>query len=120
MSSTQWFKSSYGDNAGNGDCVRVSFTHLATDHTVLIGDTKTPDTHLTVHPAAWSAFVTAAATGEFDFPPPDSTVPGPHGEGGPGTVCSVHQAMRSSTIGLGVKTVPSGEMVMPPASASMA
>ncbi|MER8184079.1 DUF397 domain-containing protein [Kitasatospora sp. NPDC094015] len=41
MNSTQWFKSSYSDAQGNGDCVRVSFTHLATTSTVLIGDTKT-------------------------------------------------------------------------------
>ncbi|MFJ1703027.1 DUF397 domain-containing protein [Kitasatospora sp. NPDC088346] len=65
MSSIQWFKSSYSDNAGNGDCLQVSYTHLPTTGTVLVGDTKTPDTHLTVHPAAWVAFVSAAATGEF-------------------------------------------------------
>ncbi|MEV4611882.1 DUF397 domain-containing protein [Kitasatospora sp. NPDC049258] len=65
MSTAHWFKSSYSDAQGNGDCLQASYTHLPTTGTVLVGDTKTPDTHLTVPAPAWAAFVTAAATGEF-------------------------------------------------------
>ncbi|WP_406444694.1 DUF397 domain-containing protein [Streptomyces sp. NBC_01613] len=56
MSTTQlrWFKSSYSDSSEPGDCVEMATTPA----TIHIRDSKTPETpHLTVTPAAWSAFL---------------------------------------------------------------
>jgi hypothetical protein len=56
MSATElhWVKSTYSSGPEPGDCVEVATTHT----TIHIRDSKTPDTdHLTVAPAAWSAFV---------------------------------------------------------------
>ncbi|MFI6444943.1 DUF397 domain-containing protein [Kitasatospora sp. NPDC050543] len=61
----EWFKSSYSDAQGQGDCVRVSTSFVASHCAVLVGDTKTPGVHLAVSPAAWRDFVAAAAAGEF-------------------------------------------------------
>ncbi|WP_330338430.1 DUF397 domain-containing protein [Streptomyces sp. NBC_00557] len=50
-----WFKSSYSDGEG-GDCLEVA-AHPTAIH---IRDSKTPTApHLTVSPAAWSAFVSS-------------------------------------------------------------
>jgi hypothetical protein len=51
-----WFKSSYSSADGD-DCVEVAASHLARVH-VRDSKTKTPDRpHLTLSPAAWTAFL---------------------------------------------------------------
>ncbi|WP_405871962.1 DUF397 domain-containing protein [Streptomyces sp. NBC_00005] len=50
----RWFKSSYSDSSNGNDCVEMATTPA----TIHIRDSKTPETpHLTVTPAAWSAFL---------------------------------------------------------------
>ncbi|MFE0465443.1 DUF397 domain-containing protein [Kitasatospora sp. NPDC058965] len=61
LAAANWFKSSYSD-AGGGQCVRIA-TNLP--DLVLVGDTKTPDAHLAVTPAAWAAFTSALAAGRL-------------------------------------------------------
>ncbi|MFF3646171.1 DUF397 domain-containing protein [Streptomyces sp. NPDC002564] len=51
----KWFKSSYSDSSNGEDCVEVA----STPRTVHVRDSKTPRSpHLTLTPAAWSAFLT--------------------------------------------------------------
>ncbi|WP_051829981.1 DUF397 domain-containing protein [Streptomyces novaecaesareae] len=61
----RWFKSTYSDPQGEGDCVQVAASFLVSHGLVLIGDTKTPGIHLAVSPEAFAAFVSATAAGEF-------------------------------------------------------
>ncbi|MGP3925440.1 DUF397 domain-containing protein [Streptomyces sp. 8N616] len=64
LTAAQWRKSSYSSDTG-GDCVEVA----AMPHAIAIRDSKNPDgPALTFTPAAFAAFVTAAATGEFRAP----------------------------------------------------
>jgi hypothetical protein len=52
-----WHKSSYS-NANNGDCVEVA----PTSRSMAVRDSKAPASgHLTIHPAAWRAFLTNLA-----------------------------------------------------------
>ncbi|MER7567991.1 DUF397 domain-containing protein [Streptomyces sp. NPDC048523] len=55
-----WFKSSYSSGEG-GQCLEVAVT----PHTIHLRDSKNPTgPHLTLSPAAWSAFLSpTAATG---------------------------------------------------------
>ncbi|WP_380283405.1 DUF397 domain-containing protein [Kitasatospora purpeofusca] len=62
-----WFKSTHSDNQGGGDCVRVALNFATSHGFVLIGDTKTPNSHLVITPEAYAAFVSATAQGEFDL-----------------------------------------------------
>ncbi|MFE1320390.1 DUF397 domain-containing protein [Kitasatospora phosalacinea] len=65
-SSAAWVKSSYSDASGNGDCVEVCTDYAATHSTIGIRDSKDPHgPRLRVTPAAWSAFLTATASGGF-------------------------------------------------------
>ncbi|MFE2910506.1 DUF397 domain-containing protein [Kitasatospora indigofera] len=64
----QWFKSSHSDAQGQGDCVRIATTFVATHDLVMVGDTKNPDVSIAVSPYAWTAFVRAVADGEFCAP----------------------------------------------------
>ena len=61
-STAHWFTSSYSSGNGNG-CVEVAFLP---DGTVGVRDTKDRTRPaLTVSPAAWTTFLTAARTGRF-------------------------------------------------------
>ncbi|MFJ8472414.1 DUF397 domain-containing protein [Kitasatospora sp. NPDC094011] len=65
-STAHWFKSTYSDPQGEGDCVQVAADFLVSHDLVLIGDTKTPGTYLTVTPEAFADFISATSSGEFD------------------------------------------------------
>ncbi|MQS11021.1 DUF397 domain-containing protein [Streptomyces kaniharaensis] len=65
LSTARWFKSTHSDPQGDGDCVQVATNFSVTHDLILIGDTKTPGVHIAVSPEAFTAFVTATATGEF-------------------------------------------------------
>ncbi|QKW18991.1 DUF397 domain-containing protein [Kitasatospora sp. NA04385] len=61
-----WRKSSYSDAQGQGDCVEIAETYAASHGVVAIRDSKNPTgTPLVVPVAAWNAFATAVAAGEF-------------------------------------------------------
>ncbi|MEV7216235.1 DUF397 domain-containing protein [Kitasatospora cineracea] len=65
-SAATWVKSSYSDVSGNGNCVEVCSDFAASHGTIGIRDSKDPHgPRLRTTPAAWAAFLTAAATGEF-------------------------------------------------------
>ncbi|MFE3502049.1 DUF397 domain-containing protein [Kitasatospora sp. NPDC059146] len=64
-STARWFKSTYSDPQGEGDCVQVATNFLTSHDLILIGDTKTPGVHLTVSPEAFTAFISATSAGEF-------------------------------------------------------
>ncbi|MFF2146600.1 DUF397 domain-containing protein [Kitasatospora sp. NPDC058190] len=65
LSTACWFKSTYSDPQGQGDCVQVA-TNFRTSHDlILIGDTKTPGVHLAISPEAFAAFISATSAGEF-------------------------------------------------------
>ncbi|MFE6500110.1 DUF397 domain-containing protein [Kitasatospora sp. NPDC057738] len=64
-STAHWVKSTYSDPQGDGDCVQVATSFLATHDLILIGDTKTPGAHLAVSPEAFAAFISATSAGEF-------------------------------------------------------
>ncbi|PWI17405.1 DUF397 domain-containing protein [Streptomyces sp. Act143] len=55
-----WFKSSYSGGEG-GECLEVAFT----PRTIHLRDSKHPTgPHLTLTPAAWSAFLSGELLGE--------------------------------------------------------
>ncbi|GAA2152939.1 hypothetical protein GCM10009760_50180 [Kitasatospora kazusensis] len=65
LHAAEWFKSTYSDAQGQGDCVRVATNFASTHGAVLVGDTKAPGVHFSVSSEAWSAFVAATVRGEF-------------------------------------------------------
>jgi hypothetical protein len=61
LQGAQWRKSSYSSDTG-GDCVEAAATHGI----IAVRDSKNPDgPALGFGPAAFAAFVSAAASGEF-------------------------------------------------------
>ncbi|WP_369184906.1 DUF397 domain-containing protein [Streptomyces sp. Y1] len=65
LSTAGWFKSTHSDPQGQGDCVQVATNFQASHGIILIGDTKSPGSHLVFSPEAFIAFISATATGEF-------------------------------------------------------
>ncbi|MCX4916415.1 MULTISPECIES: DUF397 domain-containing protein [unclassified Streptomyces] len=56
----EWRKSSYSDSSNPSDCVEVATAPPG----IHVRDSKRPDdTHLTLAPSTWSAFLTFAAQG---------------------------------------------------------
>lgn len=62
LTPTHWQKSSFSGNGDGTECIEVA----ATDGTVLLRESDTPDIVVTTSPAKLRAFILGVKAGEFD------------------------------------------------------